>query len=377
MCHQRGGRLFARHGLPLRREWSLAALAALTLGLLLVVGCRKPSAPDFYAAEADYEVLVLRLGDDAYADEQMRAVISRLLAVPKESREGPAALRLLDRIDAEAKRVARERAAAEARVAAATAPPPEALAALLSAREADAGLRAGREAPQAPPAPAAAASPAANPEAAGLREAPERPLPRLCSETGWASGAGAFRAAVERQRTDGCPLVVYFGAAWCPFCKQFEAAVMPDARVASGLATALKVRIDAEGDDGEQALAKRYGIRGYPTVLLMVAPDASPRRLRVGVARGSTPAPGELVEDYREAVRYAWERTAFQALRAGRLDDAIAGADRVIAFEPTSASALSVRAEALGKKGDRAGALRDLAAACRAGCAECCRAAPR
>lgn len=94
-------------------------VAILLLGLLAVSGCRKKSAPEFYALESNYSILVARDGDDAYASEDMDTVLTGLKAINPEAVEGPKAAELAAKIEAERQRVAREaKAAADALAAA-------------------------------------------------------------------------------------------------------------------------------------------------------------------------------------------------------------------------------------------------------------------
>jgi hypothetical protein len=78
------------------------------MGLLVVAGCRKKSAPEYYALESDYSILVAREGDDAYASEDMDTILARLRAIDPDALEGPKAAELAAKIEAERQRVARE-----------------------------------------------------------------------------------------------------------------------------------------------------------------------------------------------------------------------------------------------------------------------------
>ena len=86
-----------------------AAAVALSLCLLLS-GCRKKTAPEFYRLDGDYSVLVSREGDDAYGSPELATIIAGLQAIPSDAVERPRADALLAKIDAEARRVKQERA---------------------------------------------------------------------------------------------------------------------------------------------------------------------------------------------------------------------------------------------------------------------------
>lgn len=96
----------------------------LMLGLLAASGCRKKSAPEFYALESDYTILVDREGDDAYLDDGMATVLAGLKAIPTDAEEGPRAATLIATIEREQKRVEDEAEARDAALAAAARPAP-------------------------------------------------------------------------------------------------------------------------------------------------------------------------------------------------------------------------------------------------------------
>lgn len=93
---------------------------ALVLCLLAATGCRK-KGPQYYEAQGRYDVITARLGDDAYADEEMNNIEALLRAVPEKARESERAKALLTAIGIERMRIANE-AAARAKPVAAAAP---------------------------------------------------------------------------------------------------------------------------------------------------------------------------------------------------------------------------------------------------------------
>jgi len=63
-----------------------------------------------------------------------------------------------------------------------------------------------------------------------------------------------------------------FSTEWCTYCKQLDAVTWPDSRVQSWLKEhSIAVQLDA---DQEPELVRRYGIRGYPTIVFL-NPDGS------------------------------------------------------------------------------------------------------
>jgi thiol-disulfide isomerase/thioredoxin len=236
------------------------------------------------------------------------------------------------------------------------------------------------------PAPPAAAAPAAvvivpvtaqSPEAARrapIEAAPPRAVPSLPTFP-WSEGANGFRSASNEQRASGSPMLLYFRTDWCPYCKQFDREVLPASGVSAAIAPAVKVRIDPEKGVDEEAIAKKFGVTGYPTLLLVAKDGAAPVHLSTGVTRGrDSSEPATFAKSVRGHLTYAWDSEAISNMNSGRLDDAIHGADLLLAFDPkySNGRAYYLRALAFHKKGALPEALRDYRAACAEGCADCC-----
>ena len=92
----------------------------------------------------------------------------------------------------------------------------------------------------------------------------------------WLYGAAGYARAVELQQQLNIPLVVYFYADWCGYCRTLDSQYLPSAAVQDYLGRVVKVRINPERGFAERALAKRYGVTGYPSFFVMSHPAARP-----------------------------------------------------------------------------------------------------
>ena len=95
-------------------------------------------------------------------------------------------------------------------------------------------------------------------------------------EDRWLNGSAGYARALELQRELNVPLVVYFYADWCPYCRSLDARYLPTAPVQAYLRGVIKVRINPEHGRQERELANRYGVTGYPTFLVMRSASARP-----------------------------------------------------------------------------------------------------
>lgn len=131
----------------------------------------------------------------------------------------------------------------------------------------------------APPTPAASAPPLAGVSAearstaARAGTAPQRAAPPAATEdTGVAwrrpRDAAAVDALFAEARDSGRPVFLYWGAAWCPPCNQLKATLFGRPDFIEKSRAFLPVYLD--GDlPGAQKLGARFGVVGYPTMVLL------------------------------------------------------------------------------------------------------------
>jgi len=102
--------------------------------------------------------------------------------------------------------------------------------------------------------------------------ASERSRPRATTPFPWGHD---FTAARAQSKSASRQLLIDFEATWCGPCKSMDEWVWTDAEVAARLqAGYVGVKLDG---DVEKALAKRFNVAGYPT---MIALDASGNEAR-------------------------------------------------------------------------------------------------
>ena len=105
--------------------------------------------------------------------------------------------------------------------------------------------------------------------------APLHAAEAAASEIAWLDAAndGAVDAAFARARGERKPLLLYWGASWCPPCNQLKATLFNRSDFIERSHAFVAVRVD--GDlPGAQKLGKRFRVSGYPTLVLF-RPDGT------------------------------------------------------------------------------------------------------
>jgi tetratricopeptide (TPR) repeat protein len=198
------------------------------------------------------------------------------------------------------------------------------------------------------PTPSLSAAPAAAcPLSAEPRSAP--PSTALISRS-WYEGADGYDRAQRDHAPHRVPTFVYFLTSWCPYCRQFEQDLLTAPAVERFLnSQVIKVRVNPEAGANDRSFAERFGVDGYPTLLLTCEGQAA-SPLSTHVRRGEDSvlrSPDEFVAEIENAVARCLDnelREAQTQRRAGRTAEAIARLDDVLALQPRMASAYVERA---------------------------------
>ena len=101
---------------------------------------------------------------------------------------------------------------------------------------------------------------------------------------GWYQGANGYDQALEEHKRTNQPMVVYMSVGWCPYCRKFEKEVLSSPSVQEVLKDKIKVNIDPESGNRENALAFQYGIRGFPSFFLHPPQPGRVVQLHTGVS---------------------------------------------------------------------------------------------
>jgi len=103
---------------------------------------------------------------------------------------------------------------------------------------------------------------------------PDSPPPAVtaaAAEIAWYEGTTEEAFAIAESGNQ--PLFLYWGASWCPYCKQIEATVFRQRDVLDRMSQFVAVKLDGDAPSA-QKLGEEFGIFGYPTMIVF-APDGT------------------------------------------------------------------------------------------------------
>jgi len=93
---------------------------------------------------------------------------------------------------------------------------------------------------------------------------------------------GSVEAAFAAARAQNKPVFLYWGANWCPPCHELKATVFSRPDFIEKLKLFIPVHLDGD-DPGAQKWGEKFGVSGYPTVLVLKADQSELARISGGM----------------------------------------------------------------------------------------------
>ncbi|NHF65965.1 thioredoxin family protein [Xanthomonas hortorum] len=84
---------------------------------------------------------------------------------------------------------------------------------------------------------------------------------------------GKVEKAFEEAVKTGKPILMYWGAVWCPPCNRLKVTTFKDPAFIAQMQQFVAVHLDGDSEEAQSA-GERFGVKGYPTII-MLRPDGT------------------------------------------------------------------------------------------------------
>jgi thiol-disulfide isomerase/thioredoxin len=120
------------------------------------------------------------------------------------------------------------------------------------------------------------------PSASGAVASATAPASAPAAEPAIAWYGGSVESAFATARAQHKPVFLYWGAKWCPPCHELKATVFSRPDFIEKLKLFVPVYLDGD-DPGAQRWGEKFGVSGYPTVLVLKADQSELARISGGM----------------------------------------------------------------------------------------------
>jgi len=115
--------------------------------------------------------------------------------------------------------------------------------------------------------------------------------------SGWYSGVDGYARALAEYEKTNRPMAVYVNVTWCPYCRSFEKNVLSAPLVRRFMRDVIKVNLDPEKGERENAIAFQYGVMGFPSFYVHPPQPSGTRRIPTGVS------PEQFIEYFKKTLQ--------------------------------------------------------------------------
>ncbi len=158
--------------------------------------------------------------------------------------------------------------------------------------------------------------------------------------SGWSRGVNGHEEALKEAMNEGKPLIVYFWADWCKWCRRLNSQYLASSEVERYLAEIPKVQIEPDKGSAEKDLSRKHGVTGYPTFLVSVPSLGKGPGDRLHPFRGGKElSVNEFLREMRTAIAGKYSDKAYASYKSKNYDEAVDYYGAAIAYDEENAYA--------------------------------------
>ncbi|MBW2064838.1 MAG: hypothetical protein JRJ03_07850 [Deltaproteobacteria bacterium] len=150
----------------------------------------------------------------------------------------------------------------------------------------------------------------------------------------WDHGAIGHDTLVIHAQLDEKPMILYFHVKGDEFCEKMSRTYLGAEQVEAYLRDLYKVELDPTRGEDERAIARRYGVKSYPSFLVTVpAFKYKPERVHP-FFKDHDMSVEEFLEAIAQKIGFLYNKKAFSLYSAKRYDDALKYYQMMLDYNP-------------------------------------------
>ena len=158
------------------------------------------------------------------------------------------------------------------------------------------------------------------------------PAPAVSDTYDWFEGASGYEEVFAIAKAGDRPFLLLFAVDWCGYCKRLKKEYLDVSPVEDVVGDYLRVEINPEDGDAEKKIASAYGVKGYPTFLVLYPGQEG---YRVGPFRQSGAMTNdEFAEEIKTAVAWSHAKRGAAFWKAQEYRASLPFFDHAVKIQP-------------------------------------------
>ncbi len=150
----------------------------------------------------------------------------------------------------------------------------------------------------------------------------------------WAQGASGYEEALSEAQDSESPIILYFNADWCKWCKKLNSEYLSSWEIESFLSDIPKVNINPDNGSAEKALKRKYRVTGVPSFLISIPAFSNKTEKVHPFLTSGNLSVDEFLAEVRKRIALQYNQKAFTSYKRKSHDDALSYVEMAINYDP-------------------------------------------
>lgn len=153
----------------------------------------------------------------------------------------------------------------------------------------------------------------------------------------WGSGVDGYEIALLDAEEEEKPLILYFHTDTCEWSKKMTSTYLAHYEIEEFLINIPKAQIDPDKGDLEEGIANKYGVKEYPTFIILIpALKSEPQRIHP-FFKDHNMTIEEFLKALKQKIAYQYNQKGYDSFKKNRYEEALKYLQMSLDFDPENA----------------------------------------